>query len=102
MHPLIEENRARIAELCRLHQVQRLEVFGSILRDDFNPETSDVDVLADFERDASGRAVGDYFDFKEALEKLLGRKVDVVTAGLVRNPYVRRAIERSKVALYAA
>lgn len=45
MHPLIETNRATIENLCRQHGVRRLEVFGSILRDDFNSDRSDIDVL---------------------------------------------------------
>jgi len=52
MHPLIENNREAIARLCRLHGVRSLEAFGSILRDDFDPGRSDVDVLVEFEAQA--------------------------------------------------
>jgi predicted nucleotidyltransferase len=101
MHPLIESNRETIAELCRRHGVTRLEVFGSAVRDDFDLVRSDVDVLAEF-NDETRASFGNYLDFKDALERLFGRSVDVICAGAVRNPYVRAEIERSKVPLYAA
>jgi predicted nucleotidyltransferase len=49
MPPLIEDNLDEIGRLCRVHGVRRLEVFGSILRSDFDPQRSDVDVLVEFE-----------------------------------------------------
>lgn len=51
MHPLIEQNREQIARLCRKYGVERLDVFGSIVRDDFDPARSDVDVVARFDYD---------------------------------------------------
>ncbi|MGH8325945.1 MAG: nucleotidyltransferase family protein, partial [Steroidobacteraceae bacterium] len=53
MHPLIDSNRAEISKLCRLHGVRRLEVFGSILRGDFDPERSDVDIVVEFDANVS-------------------------------------------------
>lgn len=100
MHPLIETNRQAIAEICRRHGVRRLEVFGSILRDDFDPARSDVDVMAEFDPSAAAD-FGNYLDFKEALERMFGRPVDVIS-GAIRNPYVRHAIEQSKAPVYAA
>jgi Nucleotidyltransferase domain len=49
MHVLVENNRQDIARLCRLHGVRKMELFGSILRDDFDLQHSDVDVVVDFE-----------------------------------------------------
>jgi predicted nucleotidyltransferase len=51
MHELVENNREAIAKLCRRHGARKLEVFGSILRDDFDTERSNVDVLVEFEAD---------------------------------------------------
>jgi uncharacterized protein len=95
MHPLIETNRARIAELCRRHGVCRLEAFGSI------PERSDVDIVVQFD---SGRA-GDFhnlLDLKESLESLFGRSVDLVELHALRNQRLRQHIRRSMVPVYAA
>ena len=102
MHRLIESKRPEIAALCRRFRVQRLEGFGSAARgDDFDPGRSDVDFLVDFEPDAEARAFANYFDFKEALEALLERPVDLVMPGAVENPYLRAGIERSREPVFA-
>src|SRR6185437_14941478 len=76
MRPLIDDHLEEIGRLCRRYGVRKLEVFGSILRSDFDPQRSDVDVLVEFEpRVASSFA--NFLDLKEALERLLGRPVDL-------------------------
>jgi predicted nucleotidyltransferase len=66
----------RIAEFCRRNHIQRLAFFGSVLRDDFRPE-SDVDVLVEFE---PGTRLGfAFFDIEQELSKMLGRRVDLRT-----------------------
>jgi uncharacterized protein len=102
MHAVIEDSRDQIAQLCRLYGVRRLEIFGSALREDFNPETSDVDVVAEFERLSQTDGVRQYFDFKDKLEQLLRRPVDVVELNAMKNTRLKRIIERTKVPLYAA
>jgi hypothetical protein len=102
MHPAIAQHRIGIASICQRFHVSRLEVFGSAARaDDFNPATSDVDFLIEF---AEGAAPGlhDFFGAKTALENLLGRAVDLIELGAVRNPYVLASINRSREAVYAA
>lgn len=76
---LIELNIQRIFELCKLYKVKSLAVFGSILTDRFN-EQSDVDMLVDFEPLDHDRFdyVGNYFNFRDALERLFNRKVDLI------------------------
>ena len=49
MEQQIEQKREQLAELCRQHRVQRLALFGSALREDFDPERSDLDFLVEFE-----------------------------------------------------
>ena len=69
----------KIAEFCRWHHVRRLSLFGSVLRDDFGPE-SDIDVLVEFE---PGHVPGFFavHDMEEELSALAGgRKVDLRTA----------------------
>ena len=71
-------NKEKIADLCKRHNIRRLAIFGSALRDDFGAE-SDVDVLVDFEQ---GHVPGFFrlFDMEEELSNLLGgRKVDMRT-----------------------
>jgi uncharacterized protein len=101
MPPLIDDNLDEIGRLCRLHGVRKLEVFGSVLRSDFDPRRSDVDVLVEFEsRVASSFA--NFLDLKEALERLLERPVDLVELHTVRNRRLRHYIEQSKSPVYAA
>lgn len=98
----IESRREQIAAICRDHGVARLLVFGSILRDDFNPETSDVDFLVQFLPEAAQPWAWEYTLLREALERLLHRKVDVIGESSIANPYILRNVEREKELLYAA
>ena len=102
MHPAIAQHRTGIATICQRFRVSRLEVFGSAARaDDFNPATSDVDFLIEFAEDATP-GLQAFFGAKTALEHLLGRPVDLIEPGAVRNPYVLASINRNREAVYAA
>ena len=101
MHPLIEKNRVAIEDLCRRHDVRRLEVFGSILRDDFNDDRSDVDVLVEFGQQA-GASFSNFLDLKDSLEAVFGRSVDLVELRAIRNKRLRYYIEKSKSPVYVA
>jgi len=102
MHPAIAQHRSGISEICRRYGISRLEVFGSAARaDDFNPATSDADFLVEFAPDVQpGLQV--FFGAKADLEKLLGRGVDLVEPGAVRNPYILASINRNREAVYEA
>ena len=102
MEPRIEQERERVAELCRRHRVRRLAVFGSALRQDFDPERSDLDFLVEFEPLPQGTYADAYFGLINALEQLFQRRVDLVEAGSVRNPYIQREIEARQETLYAS
>jgi len=103
MHAAIEQHREEIADICRRFGVRRLEVFGSAARGtDFNPATSDADFLVEFLADRSSRSLGQYFDLSYALEKALGRPVDLVEPAVVRNPYVRASIDRTRELVYGS
>jgi predicted nucleotidyltransferase len=102
MQEFITSRREEIAELCRKHHVRRLAIFGSAVRDDFDPERSDVDVLVEFEE----ISVMEYSDNKhllhDELERHFGRKVDLLTWKSIQNPYLLREVESSHELLYAA
>jgi len=69
-----------LADFCRRHHVRRLALFGSVLRDDFGPN-SDVDVLVEFEQ---GHTPGlTFFTIQDELSELLGRNVDLNTQGFL-------------------
>ena len=102
MIALIENNRAAIDELCGRFHVARLELFGSAAEGLFDLTNSDVDFLVEFEAGQNlGPWLGQYFDFKEALERLLGRPVDLVMSGAMKNPHFIREVNRTRCPLYA-
>jgi predicted nucleotidyltransferase len=101
MHPLIENNREAIAGICRAHGVKTLQAFGSILRNDFDPGHSDVDVLVEFEGHAAD-SFSNFLNLKEALESLFKRPVDLVELHAIRNRRLRFYIDQSKSPIYAA
>lgn len=72
----IQIDHDKIAEFCRARGIRKLCLFGSVLREDFDPEHSDVDVLAEFEPGALLGVGFRYFGYGRALAAILGRKVD--------------------------
>lgn len=91
-------DRERIAEFCRRHHIHRLAFFGSVLREDFSPE-SDIDVLVEFE---PGHVPGfAFFSIQEELARLLGRPVDLNTPGFL-SPYIRPRVVAEAEPLYVA
>lgn len=98
--PRLTVPRDRIADLCRRWKVAELSFCGSVMRDDFRPD-SDVAVLVTFEPDAEWSLL-DVVTMKQELESLLGRRVDLVEEAALRNPFRRAAIQQSKHQVYAA
>ncbi|MDE6484697.1 MAG: nucleotidyltransferase domain-containing protein [Duncaniella sp.] len=98
---LIELNLQKIFDLCRKHRVRKLSVFGSILTDRFNGD-SDVDMLVDFDTvdHETFDYVDNYFGFRDALESLFSRKVDLVEERGLRNRYLIANINRTKRLIY--
>ena len=96
---LIENNRQKIIALCKKHKVGKLFVFGSILTDNFS-ESSDVDMVVDFDKVTLEDYVDNYFDLKYSLEDLFGREVDLLEDKAIRNPILRRNIDSSKQQVY--
>ncbi len=92
-----------LAEFCERWQIAELALFGSVLRDDFGPE-SDIDVLVSFLPEAE-HGIFDMVNMEEELGQLLGRKVDLVSRRAVeqsRNYIRRRAVLESAEVIYAA
>src|SRR5438034_3869181 len=94
---IIEQNLPAIHELCRRFGVRRLELFGSAATGRFDPERSDLDFVVEFDESRTFGLKGSYFRFHGALEELFQRKVDLVTAGTIENPYLRRQIESERL-----
>lgn len=93
----------RIAEFCRKWGVREMALFGSVLRDDFDPERSDVDVLFRFlpgVRSPGGGWGEDPMD--EEIHRIFGRKVDLVEAKRITNPFRRHSVFTAVRTIYAA
>ena len=102
MLPLIEEHRSQIAELAppiRRAAARRIRLGRA--RKDFDPQRSDVDFEIAFDA-PNGARLTDLPALRDALAAAVGRPVDLVMAGSVRNPYLRDAIRRSAETIYGA
>jgi predicted nucleotidyltransferase len=100
---LIERNLEAIRALAREYGVARLEVFGSATSDEFDPGRSDIDFLIEYLPNTDlGPWIKRYFELQERLEALLGRPVDLVMAGALRNKYFIRSVNETRQLLYAA
>lgn len=99
MAPHIEIPKDRIAEFCRRNHIRRLALFGSVLRDDFGPE-SDVDVLVEFEPDI--RVGLRFFGMEIELSEILGRKVDLNTPGFLSKYFRDEVLAEAEVQYDAA
>ncbi len=91
-------DRERISDFCRKHHIRKLALFGSVLTDNFTPE-SDVDVLVEFE---AGHVPGlAFFSMEHELSEMLGHKVDLNTAQFL-SPYFRDQVIREAEPQYDA
>jgi len=98
---LIEQHTNEIQKLCVKHKVKSLYVFGSSITNRFL-NSSDIDLLVDFEPQDSNTYADNYFNLKFELEKILQRKIDLLENKAMKNPYLREAIEKEYQILYAA
>jgi uncharacterized protein len=93
----IQIDREKIAEFCRVRGIRKLSLFGSVLRDDFDPARSDVDVLAEFEPGALKEVGFRYFGYGEELARIIGQRVDFCSR---LNKYIEATVRRESVPIY--
>lgn len=93
----IDIDQEKVAEFCRARGIRRLSLFGSVLRDDFDLQRSDVDVLAEFEPGALDGVGFRYFGYGKQLAAILGRKVDFCSR---LNKYVEAEVRREAIPIY--
>ena len=96
---LIYEHIKELRALCIKHKVKELYIFGSILSEFFN-ENSDLDLLVKFDIIDLLDYFDNYMDFKESLENLFDRQIDLVEVQTVKNPILKRSIDRNKIIIY--
>lgn len=93
----IQIDREKIAGFCRERGIRKLSLFGSVLRDDFDPARSDVDVLAEFDPGALNGVGFRYFGYGDELAAIVGRKVDFCTQ---LRPWLQPLVEKRALVIY--
>ncbi len=96
---LVERNIVVIRDLCKTYKVNKLFVFGSVLTEGFKTN-SDIDLIVDFQGVELYDYADNYFDFKNSLEKVLKRDVDLLEDKAINNPYLRQSIDSTKQLIY--
>lgn len=98
-HRLFEESHSAVIQTLQDHGVTRASLFGSALTPEFRAD-SDVDLLVTFGDVPLLDFADNFFDLKEKLETILGRRVDLVIEKDLRNPYLIASINRTQQLLY--
>ena len=102
MTPVVTERLADLQALCRRHRVTRLAVFGSAVTGEFSPESSNLDFVVEFAELEPVEHADSYLGLLLDLERLFGRRVDLVEERAIRNPFFRQGVDSSRRVLYAA
>ncbi len=98
---LIDQHQRELAQACSTYKVKELYAFGSVLSDRFN-EKSDVDLAVDFDRDSFEGSFLQFLNFKNTLEEIFHRHVDLVPLGSIRNQIFLRTLNQTRRCIYAA
>jgi predicted nucleotidyltransferase len=96
---IIDNNIDTLKKLCALYNVEKMYLFGSSLNSNFNVK-SDVDLLVKFKQIELSNYFENYINFKEKLESLFGRKVDLLEEQTLKNPILIKSIDNSKELIY--
>ena len=102
MNKILTSKQKDIQRLCNQYHVERLEVFGSATRNTFNPTSSDIDFLVDFNPIGLKNYADNYFGLQTALENLFQLPIDLIVSSTIKNPYFLEGIEADRQFLYAA
>lgn len=86
--------------LCITHNVKSLYAFGSSTNDKFNPQDSDIDLFVEIEDEDPIERGEKLLSFWDKLEGFFNRKVDLLTESSLRNPFLRKSIDSTKVLIY--
>ena len=96
---LLDKYNTDIRKLCKDHKVKSLYAFGSVLTDQFS-QTSDIDLIVDFDSIDVASYADNYFAFKFSLEDILKRSIDLLEEKAIKNPYFKKAIGQKRRLVY--
>ncbi len=91
--------KQEITKLCETYKVKSLYAFGSVLTEDFKPE-SDIDLIVEFKGINLEDYADNYFDFKFSLQNVLKRPVDLLEDQAIKNPYFKKTINEKRQLVY--
>lgn len=83
-------------ELCERYGVERLELFGSAARGEFDPANSDLDFIVQMNGRREPGYARRFYEFAEAIEALYGRRVDLLTELMIKNPYFKAEVDKDR------
>jgi predicted nucleotidyltransferase len=96
---IIDKNLDNLKKLCIIYNVEKMYLFGSAVNSNFN-DKSDVDLLVRFKPIELSLYFDNYINFKEKLESLFGREVDLLEEQTLKNPILIKSIDNSKELIY--
>ena len=91
-----------LTKICEKYHVLQMIIFGSAIRSDFDPDTSDIDILVSFKTMSPTEHADAYFGLLEELEQLFGSSVDLLEEKAVKNPFLKKSIDESGIVIYAS
>ncbi len=100
MNTILKQHAEAIKALCQRLGVKRLELFGSAAAGPFEAGRSDYDFLVELDPTSLGSRAQRLIDLAEALEKLLGARVDLVNPKYIRNPFFAAEVQRTRIPVY--
>ncbi|MBI1836402.1 MAG: nucleotidyltransferase domain-containing protein [Flavobacteriia bacterium] len=100
IHDEIKKDTNDFKDLCKSHKVKSLYAFGSSVTDHFNSSTSDIDLLVEIDDSDPLERGEKLLSLWDKLELFFKRKVDLLTDASIRNPYLRKNIDATKILIY--
>jgi predicted nucleotidyltransferase len=96
----ISKRRKYFAVLCKDHKVKYLYAFGSSVSEKFDPTKSDIDLLVEIDSEDPVERGEKLLSLWDLFENFFNRRVDLLTDSSVRNPFLRKSIDSTKVLIY--
>ena len=100
MKEAIQMKLTEFLTLCKSHNVKNIYAFGSAVTENFNDESSDIDLLIEIDTEDPIERGENLMDIWDKLEDFFQRKVDLLTDSSIKNPILRKNIDTTKILLY--
>lgn len=97
---VIAKRKEEFEKLCSDHKVKFLFAFGSAVTNEYDPERSDIDLLVEIDEKDPIERGEKLISLWDGFEGFFGKKVDLLTDGSVKNPFLRESIDSTKILIY--